>query len=290
MLFANTEKSAFMNSTSPLTARFPWSFIGIAFGISWGCWFFAALTGADMFENLEVGLIVVLGGFGPAVAGIIMVYRTRDSAIIREYWNRVFDPKRIRPPWYGVVLLLYPATVLLTFLFLGRFPDASPLPQIMRNPGWLFTTLVFVFLFGPLSEELGWRDYALDWLQARYSALWSSLILGFIWWAWHLPLLWVTGSFLYETGHDPVFLAGYLYVVLIYSILFTWVYNNSRRSVLSVILFHFSINLTSRVIVMSPEIFTYNSFILLLVAGGVIYFHGPQHLRRRRKEAPPGSG
>lgn len=269
-----------MTSESSLTAKFPWSFIAIAFGVSWGCWLFAALTGADMFENLEVGLIVVIGGFGPAVAGILMVHRTRDRAVIRGYWKRVFDFKRIRLPWYAVIVLLYPGSILLTFPIVGQFPDASPLLGIFRNPGWIFTTLVFVFIFGPLSEELGWRGYALDWLQDRYSALWSSLLLGFIWWAWHLPLLWVTGSFLHRTGHDPVFLGGYLYVVLIYSIFFTWVYNNNQRSVLAVILFHFSINLTSRLLALSSEVFTYNSLILLLVAAGVIYRYGPGSLRR----------
>lgn len=273
-----------MEDASPsLTDRAPWRFVAVAFGISWGCWLAAASTGADMFGNLEVGLIVVIGGFGPAIAGISMVYRTRDRAVIAEYWKRVIDFKRIGIRWYAVILALYPASVLLTFLILGERPDISPLLSMAANPGWLFTTIVFVFLFGPLSEELGWRDYALDWLQARYSALWSSLILGFIWWAWHLPLLAVTGSFLHGTGHDPVFLGGYLYVVLIYSVLFTWVSNNNRRSVLAVILFHFSINFTSRVLVLSPEIYTYNSFILLVLGAGVVCVFGPGRLVRAAK-------
>jgi len=268
------------NPPSSLNARFPWRFIAVAFGVSWGCWLAAALTRVDMFENLEVGLIVVIGGFGPAVAGIWMVYRTRNPAVIAEYWKRVFDFRRIGSQWYFVILALYPASILLTFLLLGEFPDIGPLLQIIGNPGWLLTTIVFVFVFGPVSEELGWRDFALDWLQARYSALWSSLILGFIWWAWHLPLLAVTGSFLHGTGHDPVFLGGYLYVVLIYSVLFTWVTNNNRRSVLAVILFHFSINFTSRALVLSPEIYTYNSFILLLLGAIVVFWFGPKRLVR----------
>lgn len=45
-----------------------------------------------------------------------------------------------------------------------------------------------------------------------------------------LPLLAVTGSFLHQNGQDPVFLMGYLYVVIIYSVLFTWVYNTTHAA------------------------------------------------------------
>jgi membrane protease YdiL (CAAX protease family) len=263
-----------------ITTQFPWRFIVIAFGISWTCWFLVALTGRNVFEDLEVGVVLVLGGFGPAIAGILMVYRTRDEAFIRDYWRRVFDLRRIQLSWFVPILLLYPVTVLLAFLISGMPIDASPLLELLRSPGLLMTTLIFIFIFGPFSEELGWRDYALDWLQARYTALVSSIILGVIWWAWHLPLIFVVGSFLNVTGNDPVFLAGYLYTVVIYSVLFTWVYNNNRRSVLAIILLHFSINLTSRLLVMPAEIFVINSFILIAVLIIVLWRYGGKRLVR----------
>lgn len=282
-----------MNYSSALTTKgsyienFPWRFIAIAFGISWTCWFFVALTGEHIFNNLEVGIVVVLGGFGPAIAGILMVYRTNDQEFIRDYWRRVFDFKRIKLIWYLPIFLLFPVTVLIAFLIQGTALDLSPLEEILQNPATIFTTIIFVFIFGPFSEELGWRDYALDWLQARYSALMSSIILGVIWWAWHLPLIWVEGSFLNVSGDDPislggypVFLAGYLYTVIIFSVLFTWVYNNNRRSVLAIILLHFSINLTSRLIAMPSDIWMINSFVLIGVVVLLVWYYGPKHLVR----------
>jgi membrane protease YdiL (CAAX protease family) len=44
-------------------------------------------------------------------------------------------------------------------------------------------------LGGPLGEEPGWRGYALPRLQRRFDPLISSLILGFLWANWHLPLI-----------------------------------------------------------------------------------------------------
>ncbi|MBK8990004.1 MAG: CPBP family intramembrane metalloprotease [Chloroflexi bacterium] len=122
----------------------------------------------------------------------------------------MFDWRRIGWRWYGLIFRLYPTAVLLAFLINGRPPDFSPLQALLREPAYLAATLIFVFIFGPFSEELGWRGCVLDWLQARYSAFIASTILGVIWWAWHLPLLLAPGSFLQLSGGDPVFLAGYL--------------------------------------------------------------------------------
>ena len=44
-------------------------------------------------------------------------------------------------------------------------------------------------LGGPLGEESGWRGYALPRLQRRFDPLTSSLVLGFLWANWHLPLI-----------------------------------------------------------------------------------------------------
>ncbi|WP_169237716.1 hypothetical protein [Candidatus Roseilinea sp. NK_OTU-006] len=49
---------------------------------------------------------------------------------------------------------------------------------------------------------------------------------------------------------------------------------------LAIILLHFSINLTSRVLVMPAEIFTYNSFILLAALALVLWRYGGQYLVR----------
>jgi hypothetical protein len=77
------------------------------------------------------------------------------------------------------------------------------------------------------AAQTGWRGYALDRLQAHYSPLVASLILGVIWWELHLPLVFVQGSFLQGNGASPSFMAGYLGTVILYSTLFTWVCNHN---------------------------------------------------------------
>lgn len=267
-------------AVSPSTRTSLRPFLLITFGISWGGWLLLALTGRNAFQDLEMGTLLILGGFGPTIGAIWLTQRSGNLALIEAYWRRVFAWRCIGLRWYAPVLLLYPTTVLLAFLINGRLPDFSPLQTLLREPAYLVATLIFVFIFGPFAEELGWRGYALDWLQARYSAFVASIILGVIWWAWHLPLLLVPGSFLHSSGGDPVFLAGYLGTVIIYSVLFTWAYNNNQRSILSAILFHFSINLTSRLVAMSADIFVTVTFVLIVVMLLLLWRFGGRRLAR----------
>jgi len=84
-----------------------------------------------------------------------------------------------------------------------------------------------------LEEEFGWRGYALDRLQAHYSALLSSVFLGIVWGLWHLPLFFMSGQDIYHSVPIPAFILGTIFL----SILFTWIYNNTGRSILAVLIF-----------------------------------------------------
>jgi membrane protease YdiL (CAAX protease family) len=66
----------------------------------------------------------------------------------------------------------------------------------------------------------------------------ASLIVGFFWSLWHLPLLWTTGI---QEQQLPVWLL--LLDIPAKSVLFTWVFLHTRGSVLVAALFHGSTNL-----------------------------------------------
>lgn len=242
-------------------------------GVSWTLWGLVAATGRSIADDLTVGLAYVLGGFGPALAGIIMTHRDRSAG--PDLWARLFQLRRIRPGWWPVVLFLFPLTFLLAHVLVGLVePGASVWPSFSEGPGkpvaYVLLNGLYIAVVGPLSEEPGWRGYALDRLQARYSPLVASIAVGFLWWAWHLPLLAVPGSFLFEAGTSLAFLAGYLGTVLLYSILFTWVYNHNERSVLAATVMHFSINLTTALLAPAFEVFAVATALLLVLAGIVV--------------------
>jgi hypothetical protein len=101
--------------------------------------------------------------------------------------------------------------------------------------------ILMLTIFAGMGEEFGWRGFALPRLQARYNALVSSLIVGVFWSLWHIPLFFVEGTAQYQWGLD----AGLIPAVLMYSsfvislaIQLTWVFNNTKGSVLLAAVLH----------------------------------------------------
>jgi membrane protease YdiL (CAAX protease family) len=110
---------------------------------------------------------------------------------------------------------------------------------------------VFLFLLGPLPEEIGWRGYGLDALLTAVSPLTAALVLGIAWGAWHLPLFVVPGYY-DPFGGPPVFWL-FLWSILMKSILMAWGYLASDRSLLLMVVFHFMINATGEAIPMPAD-------------------------------------
>ena len=109
---------------------------------------------------------------------------------------------------------------------------------------YIFLPIIYlgnIFIGGPIAEEFGWRGFALPKLQARIGALYAGLLIGVIWGLWHLPF------FIFPEGASVIGnipFVWYLPLVTAWSVLFTWIYNNTNGSVLMMILFHAAINTT----------------------------------------------
>ncbi|HEX2027965.1 MAG TPA: CPBP family intramembrane glutamic endopeptidase, partial [Nitriliruptorales bacterium] len=104
---------------------------------------------------------------------------------------------------------------------------------------------------GPLAEEPGWRGFALPGLQERLGPLAGALVLGVLHGVWHLPL------YLLIPGYNgaPPDLAGIGAQFLVFvvgvtsgSVTITWLFNNTRGSVLLAMLYHATANCVGVVI------------------------------------------
>ena len=144
---------------------------------------------------------------------------------------------------------------------------------------------IFILIFGPLPEELGWRGYALDGLQARYNALISSLILGLIWALWHVPLFFMNGTWQHDKlGFATVDFWTFVFGTVIISILFTWIYNNTNRSTLSAILFHFVINFSGELFSPTEMARLYNLILVTVFSMIVVTIYGHETLTHQQNK------
>jgi membrane protease YdiL (CAAX protease family) len=208
-------------------------FFGMAFSLSWLLvglialvWGRSALPPAVPVSMFILGPLLAAFGASASAEGWIGV-RGLLSQCVR--W-------RVAPRWYAIALGV-PALIVvasdLLFLALG-----GPVPPALPRSIWLAVPLMLIaFVIGGLLEESGWRGYALPQLQPRMGALWASIILGVIHACWHLPLFFIPGA-----GFDAITFLVYLVITITLSVLFTWVYNSTGRSLLLVSIAHASVN------------------------------------------------
>ena len=212
-------------------------FFGLTFLISWGIWIALAITGSSD------QLLLWTAGFGPTLAALFLTGWQKGRAGLRSLLNSLLL-WRLNPLWYLVSLLGAPLVMLLALglhvAFGGAWPQfLDPNHMVTSLNQWPLIMIVFfyVLVFTALGEEIGWRGVALPLLQTRFSAVFSSLILGLVWAAWHLPLFWLPGNF-----HQGLPLSWFMLQVLGSTFLYTWLYNRTHGSLLVMIFFHTASN------------------------------------------------
>ena len=218
------------------TRAFPLKYFVLAFAFTWVLWVPAALEARGLISPLPVPA-TFLGAFGPMVAAVVVTAQEGGRAGLRSLLGRVVR-WRVAPIWYGVAIL-GPLVITLVAITLHVVLGGQP-PGLGLLIGAL-PTLVFVSIYMmitvALGEEVGWRGYALPALQARYSALLASVILGVMWTLWHLPVF-----FNPDTHYSNLpFLIFLLYIVP-FAVLITWVFNSTGGSVLMAMFFHAVMN------------------------------------------------
>jgi CAAX protease family protein len=212
--------------------------------------FLLAFTFTWIIEFLLLGLLHLLPLLflavlvGPTLSAFIMTGITeRRVGVVRLLRRYVLW--RVSFWWYLFVLIGIPALILWSLLIspgaLTKLPASVPILGL----AYLLTYLATFVLGGPLLEEPGWRGFALPRLQQRFGPLRGTLLLGILWGLWHLPLfLVIPGYNGAGTGIVGILLpfSLFLLTVVAFAVLFTWVFNHTKGSLLLVMLLHTSIN------------------------------------------------
>jgi membrane protease YdiL (CAAX protease family) len=202
------------------------TFFILAYALSWWAWIPYAV---GAFPN-------PVASFGPFLAAVVVLAMTEGKAGLLGLFRRMVR-WRVAPGWYAVALLL-PAVLAAAATALNVLLGAEP-PSAAALNAWtgIFSTFAIVLLIpgvGGAWEEPGWRGYAVPRLQSGRSALVASLILAVLVAGWHLPLM-VAGQVHYS---DIVLIVAAV-------IVFNWVFNNAKGSVLIIMLMHAANNAAS---------------------------------------------
>ena len=230
--------------------QLPWYF-GVTFFLSWGAIVGAvwAVTGglAPTPEQFQRTIPVTVPAMllGPAVASLVLTGVVSGRAGYRDLRARLLT-WRVEGRWYLVALLVAPVTLAVPVLVLW-LSSVNYAPRIVTEPdriGTLVMGLVLGLVVGPL-EEIGWTGFAIPRAMQHYSVLWTGLLVGVLWGAWHFFVnYWGGGG---TNGGVPLAIFLSLWVVSVfvgqltaYRVLMAWVYEHTG-SILVAALMHASL-------------------------------------------------
>lgn len=220
----------------PLVAYF-----ALTFGFTWGL----MIPAVPFLQGVYEGDIPILpaaafmvGAYGPTFAAIFVTALVGGKAGVKGLLSR-FKVWRVGVRWYAL-LVLTPLSLTALALLLNVLAGGEPPTGTDFGRWYMFLPALLVGLpFGPMAEEAGWRGFAQPRLQALHGPVAASLILGLAWGLWHLPAFFVPVVALPggETG-DPGLIAWYVLATVSVTVFYTWVYNNTKGSLVVDVLFH----------------------------------------------------
>ena len=219
-------------------------FLVAAFGITWAAAYPFRNVSREMVELLPLALAMfVLAQFGPSIAGLLSTaraYGDRGAAALL----RSLLPRPAVLPWLVAAAAL-PAAIGLAATWLTAW-RGTPMGPVEPRALEAFPLILLAKLVrdGGLAEELGWRGFALPWLQRRVHPVAASLVIGLLWAAWHVPLFHLLDSTTFGRPWLP-----FTVVLVAASVVFTWFYNRTGGSLLVCVVLHASLKATEAVLI-----------------------------------------
>lgn len=246
-------------------------FFLLTFTLTWAMWIPASLIkaggGASILgPDSPVGQ---LARWMPGIAAILL------TAILtgKKGVGGLFRPLkiwRVNIGWYLFAALFQPVLFVVArwidALFGNTYEIVPPLSAVDAPIAFVVPVVIITAIPGAFMEELGWRGFALPRLHNRNSALIASIILGLIWGVWHIPSM----MYFDETNVWNVTWAVLNFIPA--TILFTWLFNNTKGSLLLVTLYHASVQYSNNFLGLIPtqtaDHLTWLAAILVLVVAG----------------------
>jgi membrane protease YdiL (CAAX protease family) len=104
------------------------------------------------------------------------------------------------------------------------------------------SVLLAVLLINGFGEEVGWRGFLLHRLVREYSPFISTLVIGFCWLLWHLPLFWLNEGMAALAG--PAML-GWGVGLICGAFVLSFVYIAGGSNILAVAVWHTTFDLVA---------------------------------------------
>jgi membrane protease YdiL (CAAX protease family) len=212
----------------------------ITFGVAWLLSTVIMTLYYWHIQQMKLAVAVVVWAIVALLPAWVLSSAFARTPGIRRHFSTLLKP-RGNILWYLVAFFTVPVLQLLgmgiTRLLGGEVQFRLPGGSLDRAVIFFVLTFLSGFLCsGGINEESGWRGFALPRLQARFPVIAAIAIVWFFWALWHIP---------YDIGlkSDPGWmLLNRTLFNFTFSVLFAWVYNRTKGSILAPAIFHPAMN------------------------------------------------
>ena len=190
-------------------------------------------------------ILFILGAIAGPTLGAFLVTNALDGKEGRRKLFRRYGQWRVGLPWYVLAIFGAPMVYIIAgSIVLGGVPFAD----IAANWTTFFSPYLVAVLIFPAfitwGEEPGWRGFALTRMQEHYHPLLSGAMVGFMHSLWHLPVFLLVSGPVAFGPFDLMEFARNTATSIAIAILWTWVFNHAKGSILIAVLLHASLNAT----------------------------------------------
>lgn len=149
--------------------------------ICWGICVICSLNGIFLDDHPILYVPYLLGGWSPTIASFLALKKNNRIKNMKEWLKNIFDFKHNAFSYIMVVFL--GMVFILPQCLISGYESGAPFFAIV--------VMIPMMLFGGGLEEAGWRFILQPELEKKYSFITSTILVGAIWWLWHLPLFYI---------------------------------------------------------------------------------------------------
>ncbi|MBQ3390354.1 MAG: CPBP family intramembrane metalloprotease [Firmicutes bacterium] len=246
----------------------PVLFFALAYLFTWIFWIPAIFVS----ENLGAPLMFI-GLLAPAAVSTVFVLASGSDLLKKDLKIKLIGLYKVK--WLNVLLAILQfagivvCSILLSLLF-GQSLDQFSFTEDFSFTGVGIAGAFVTVTLASIIEEVGWKGYCEDSIGAYMNWFWESMIFGALWSLWHLPLIFIQGTYQAGLMVNPLYVVNFFISGIPLGFIITWVYLASDRSILACMIYHLFVNFMQEKIAMTPETKCVETIVVTVVAAVIV--------------------
>ena len=255
------------NENKPYRYR-PVLFFALAYLFTWIFWIPATI----LPENVGA-LFMLIGLLAPAVVSTVFVLVSGNDLLRKDLKIKLIGLYKVK--WKNVIIAIVQFAGIIVMSILLSLLFGQPLSQFSFTEDFSFIGVgvagaLLTVTLASIIEEVGWKGYCEDSIGAYMNWFRESLLFGALWSFWHLPLLFIKGTYQAGLMVNPLYVVNFFISGIPLGFIITWVYLASDRSILACMIYHLFVNFMQEKIAMTPETKCVETLVVTAVAAYLV--------------------